>query len=242
MTAIQGASVLVTGSNRGLGRALVAAFLDRGAARIFATVRSRSTGLFDDPRVEAVLLDVTQEESVAALALQCRDTDILVNNAASLANKPLLGVADLAGARLEMDTNYWGVLAMCRAFSPHLAARGGGAIVNILSIGALVSVPFAGSYCASKAAAWSLTQCLRAELAKAGTSVAAVFPGPIATDMARPGEEAGRCPPDVMAAAIVAALSRGETMIFPDEVSAAINAGYSADPWSLEARFAQATG
>jgi len=239
---IDGANVLVTGANRGLGRALVGAFLDAGAARVFATVREPANTSVEDVRVETVVLDVTQEGSVFAAASRCRDTDILVNNAASLANKPCIGVPDLSGARLEMETNYWGVLAMCRAFAPHLAARGGGAIANILSIGALVSVPFAGSYCATKAAAWSLTQCIRAELARSGTTVAAVFPGPIATDMARPGEEEGRCAPGAMAAAIVEDLRRGETMIFPDAVSAAIRDGYSADPWSLEKRFAQSVG
>ena len=236
---IKGATVLVTGSNRGLGRALVQAFLDQGAGRIYAAVRAPSLARIDDPRVAPIVLDVTAAASVAAAADRCGDTDILVNNAASLANSPCMGVADLSAARLEMETNCWGVLAMCRAFAPSLARRGGGAIVNILSMGALASVPFAGSYCASKAAAWSMTQCMRAELARAGTQVAAVFPGPIATDMARRGEEAGRCPPDVMAAAIVAALGRDNMMIFPAPVSAAILSLFSVDPWALEGRFAQ---
>jgi len=236
---IEGARVLVTGSNRGLGRSLVGAFLDRGAARVFATVRAPSTATAFDSRVERLVLDVTDEGSVVAAAERCRDTDIIINNAASLANTPVVGVASLAAAQLEMDTNYWGVLRMCRAFAPHLAAGGGGAIVNILSIGALVGIPFCGSYCASKAAAWSLTQSVRAELAKAGTTVAAVFPGPIATEMARPGDTAARHPAALVAAAIVDDLHRGKTMIFPDPVSAAINEAYSADPWSLEARFAR---
>jgi NAD(P)-dependent dehydrogenase (short-subunit alcohol dehydrogenase family) len=238
MMRIEGATALVTGANRGLGKALVGAFLEAGAGRVYATLRDPSLAPFTDPRVEWVRLDLTAPSSVEEVARRCGDTDILVNNAASLANTPCLAVADLAGARLEMETNYWGVLALCRAFAPQLAERDGRAIVNILSIGALACVPFAGTYCASKAAQWSLTQCLRAELGKTGVSVAAVFPGPIATDMARPGDAGGRCPPEIMAATIVAELGRNNLMIFPDPVSAAIREGYSADPWALERQFA----
>jgi NAD(P)-dependent dehydrogenase (short-subunit alcohol dehydrogenase family) len=227
---IAGARVLVTGSNRGLGRSLVGALVGRDAGQVFACARDVNLLGFEDPRVVAVQLDVTSDASVAYAASVCAPPlDMVINNAAALFNTPFMGVADLDGARVEMETNYWGILRMCRAFAPLLAPRRG-SIVNVLSIGALTSVPFCGSYCASKAAAWSLTQAIRAELREQGVTVAAAFPGPIATDMARPGEQSGRCPPDVMARTLVAALDRGETMIFPDGVSEGFARTYAADP------------
>ena len=233
--AISGSHVLVTGSNRGLGRSLVGALLAQDAARVYAAARNIDLLGFDDPRVVAVQLDVTSDFSVHRASSVCQPIDVVINNAAALFNTPLMGVADLDGARVEMETNYWGILRMCRAFVPSLTPRRG-LIVNVLSIGALTSVPFCGSYCAAKAAAWSLTQAIRGELRASGVTVVAAFPGPIATDMARPGEMAGRCPPDVMARTLVKALDQGETMIFPDDVSAAFVQSYAADP--LADRFA----
>jgi NAD(P)-dependent dehydrogenase (short-subunit alcohol dehydrogenase family) len=240
---IQGASVFVTGAGRGLGRALVAAFLGRGAGRVFATFRNapsaEASGLLEDKRVEAVLIDLTSDESVLAAAAGRPRVDILVNNAAFIANAPALDAADLKAARLEMETNYWGVLRMCRAFAPQLSSSAAGAVVNILSVGALASLPFCGSYCASKAAAWSLTQSLSAEFGRRGVRVAAVFAGAIATDMARPEEMEGRCPPDVMAAEIVQALGRGELRIFPDALSRGVGETYAKSPWELIERFSR---
>jgi len=236
MAPIKGSKVLVTGSNRGLGRALVQAFLGGVAATVYAAVRDARKAVFEHPRVQTVELDVTNDTSVAEAVARCGDVDYVVNNAATLFNTPLIGVPDLEGARNEMETNYWGVLRMCRAFAPPLSSPRNGAIVNILSIGSLTSVPFCGSYCASKAAAWSLTQAVRAELAPQGVSVVAAFPGPIATEMARPEDKGARCPPDVMAKTIVEALGAGETMIFPDVVSQAFAAHYAASPLSMAVR------
>jgi len=233
---VRDAVVMVTGSNRGLGRAFVDAFLQAGAAKVYATMRRPDPALFGDPRVQAVPLDVTDDGSVARLAAEAGDTQILVNNAAALTKLAALGAPDIEGARMEMEANYFGVLRMCRAFAPILAANGGGAIVNILSIGALANVPSSGSYCASKAACWSLTQAVRAELRGQGTLVMAVFAGAIATEMARAGNTTPRCPPDVMAANIVEALRRDETNVFPDTSSAATGELYKKDPWALEAQ------
>jgi len=235
---VEAANVLVTGSNRGLGRALVQAALDHGAARVYATARDPGSVGLDDARVTTVQLDLTDDRSVERAGELCRDTDILINNAAYLANSSALRAQDLDAGRLEMETNYFGLVRITRVFAPHLAARGGGAIANILSIGALACVPFCSSYCAAKSAAWSFTQGSRAELAAQRTEVIAVFPGPIATDMARPHQQEGRCPPGVMADAIMAAISRGERMIFPDRASAAVAEEYGRSPWALANRFA----
>jgi NAD(P)-dependent dehydrogenase (short-subunit alcohol dehydrogenase family) len=223
--------VLVTGSNRGLGRALVAALLQRGASKVYAGARAAlDTSLFDDARVVTVPLDVTSDRSVSRCASLCADVDMVINNAAVLFNTPLVGASDIDNARVEMETNYWGTLRMIRAFASFLAAPRCGSIVNILSIGALSSVPFCGSYCAAKAAAWSLTQAVRSELRDRGVTVVAVFPGPIATEMSRSRDTAGRCPPDVMARTIVAAFDRGDTTVFPDDVSASFAKTYGANP------------
>jgi NAD(P)-dependent dehydrogenase (short-subunit alcohol dehydrogenase family) len=237
---IENTKVLVTGAARGLGRALVAAFLDSGAARVFATFRNAesaaASGFVGDRRVERLVVDVTSDASVDAASRRCGQVDILVNNAAVIFNTPPLGAQDLDPARLEMETNYWGVLRMCRAFAPQLTASGNGAAVNILSIGALAPLPFCGSYCASKAAAWSATQSMRAEFRPRGVRVAAVFAGAIATDMSST-DIADRCPPETMAAEIVDALARGELTIFPDAASRAVAEIYGQNPWELARRF-----
>jgi NAD(P)-dependent dehydrogenase (short-subunit alcohol dehydrogenase family) len=237
---VGGAKVLITGGARGLGRALVQAALDAGAAKVYAAARNLSSvaSAFDDARVAPVELDVTQQRSVDRAGARCKDVDILINSAAHLANSPAVGAADLEPGRLEMETNYWGVVRMTRAFAPHLAARGGGAIVNILSTGALATVPFCGSYCASEAAAWSFTQSARAELAQQRTLVMAAFPGPLATDF--PGEIEGRHPPDQVAHAIFAAICAGELQIFPDPMSKAVARDFAREPWA-ERAFAHAS-
>lgn len=229
----EGATVLISGTNRGLGRTLVQGFLDAGARKVFAAMRKK-IDVFFDSRIEVIILDVTSDASVTAAADRCGPIDILVNNAACLFNTPSINVGSLDGARMEMETNYWGLLRMARTFAPLLREKHGGTIMNILSIGSLACVPFAGTYCASKAAAWSLTQGLRAELRGQGTSVVAVFPGPIATEMARAQDTGERHRPEDITAAIIEKLNKGETMIFPDSSSQAIAKRYNASPWSLE--------
>ena len=180
---------LVTGASRGLGRAFVEELAKRGAATIYAGARdpSRVTG----PGVP-VALDVTDPEQVAAAARRCADVMLLVNNAGVMALSPLIGAPTMDGARQEMETNYFGTLAMCRAFAPVLAAGGGGAIVNMLSVVSWFTNPVNGSYGASKAAAWALTNGVRIELARQGTLVVGVHAGFVDTEMA--AELAGDAP------------------------------------------------
>ncbi len=237
---IEGAGVLVTGANRGLGKALVEAALARGAARVYAA--GRRPGALDEvfggrDRVTVLPLDVTDDGSVAAAASACGDVSILVNNAAHLAHARLIGAASLDEARQEMETNYWGVLRMCRAFAPVLAARGGGAIVNILSMGALASMPFVGTYCAAKAAALSATQGIRGELAAQGTLVVGVIAGPILTDMAREHEREGRFPAAMIAEATLDGIEQGRTTVYPDPKSAQVGADFARDHFTVEAAF-----
>ncbi|MDB5532958.1 MAG: short-chain dehydrogenase [Hyphomicrobiales bacterium] len=174
---IEGKTVLVTGAFGGIGQALVQALLEAGAAQIIAA--SRSPQPSNDRRIVTATLDVRDQASVAALA-KTHPVDILINNSGVNANTGPLAVNATEDARNEMDANYFGLLNMCWAFAPPMVARGNGVIVNILSTGALKVLPRMTSYCASKAAAWSLTQGLRAELEGKGIDVIAMLPG--ATD------------------------------------------------------------
>jgi NAD(P)-dependent dehydrogenase (short-subunit alcohol dehydrogenase family) len=180
---IRGSSALVTGANRGLGAALVRTLQDAGCAKIYAGVRDIDN-YRPPPGVNAVQLDVTKEDQIASAAGQCQDVNIVINNAGVAGFVPFLSAPDLDNARREMETNYFGTLAMCRRFAPVLKLNGGGALVNMLSVASWIGVPMQGSYCASKAAAMSLTNSIRFELRSQQTLVAGVFAGYIDTDMA----------------------------------------------------------
>ncbi|MEN3951753.1 SDR family oxidoreductase [Iodidimonas sp. SYSU 1G8] len=237
---IDGACVLVTGANRGLGKALADAFAARGAACVYAAGRDRAaleTVFSGRDRIRPISLDVTSDASVAEAARLCPDTTILVNNAGIVSHSTLIGAPSLDDARLEMETNYWGMLRLCRAFAPVLRANGGGAIANILSMGALASMPFVGTYCASKAAALSLTQGIRGELEGQGTLVVGVIAGPIQTDMAREHEKDGRFPAGMIAAATLDGIEARQTTIYPDPRSADVGAVHARDPAAIEAAF-----
>src|SRR5207249_1180510 len=153
---VTGSVALVTGANGGIGRALVAALLAAKAARIYAATRDPAATAV--PGTVPLKVDVTTLEEVAAAVRAAPDVTLLINNAGVNFNTPLLKIASTDNARTEMEVNYFGTLAMCRAFAPMLARNGGGVIVNMLSILARVNLPLMGSLCASKAAALSLTQ------------------------------------------------------------------------------------
>lgn len=235
-----GSTVFVSGANRGLGRALVAEFLEAGCHKVYAGVRSESAGRdisarFPE-RLQTVDLDITSLECVAAAAALCRDVNILVNNAGIVTHTALMSEPTLQGARQEMEVNYFGPLAMCRAFAPGLAANGGGAIVNILSLGALVNIPRVGTYSAAKAAAMSMTQGMRAELAGQGTHVLAAFPGAIETDMK--ASSGTRTSAAEVAKAVVRALDEGLEEVFPDSLAREAASCVASALKSLEKRFA----
>jgi NAD(P)-dependent dehydrogenase (short-subunit alcohol dehydrogenase family) len=175
-----GKTVLITGADGGIGRALVKAFLDAGAAKIIAATRQKSAQSADDPRVERIALDVTDMEALQRFATTAQ-VDILINNAGVTASSGLLHADTMDGARREMDVNYFGTLATIRALAPQFKARKQGTIVNVLSILAHVCLPSMGSYCASKAATLSLTQGVRAELLPWGVRVCAIFPSTVDT-------------------------------------------------------------
>jgi len=197
---VAGCTALVTGANRGIGRGFVEALLARGARRVYATARRAESldpvAALDASRVIPLALDVTDEAAVVRTAATATDVDLLVNNAGIAARSRLIGAPDLAGARAEMETNFWGQLATCRAFAPVLRANGGGAIVQVLSVGAVACFPQVGTYCASKFAARAMVHGVRLELQAQGTVVAAVYSGAVESDMSRdtPGAKAGSRP------------------------------------------------
>ena len=146
---------LVTGADRGLGQVYARELVSRGAARVNGAARNPAA--VTEPGVTPIALDITDPARVAEVARECADVTLLVNNAGVMKASPFIGAPNLDAARLEMETNYFGTLSMCRAFAPVLAAGGGGAIVNMLSVASFASYPLDPSYGASKAAERSLT-------------------------------------------------------------------------------------
>ena len=226
---------LVTGANRGLGARLVQELLRAGASRVYATSRAPGAVAADvaaDPRVATLTLDVTDPASVRQAAVAAPDVTVVVNNAGALAFGTALE-GDLDGFERDLRTNYLGTLRVTRAFVPALQRNAPAAVVNVLTLIALAPVSPMAGYSASKAAAHSITQALRAELRGRGIAVLGAYPGGIDTDMLA-GVEAEKAPPQAVAQRIVAALAGHETVVFPDDASAAAGAVYRQDPLRLE--------
>ena len=187
---IQGRRILITGANRGLGRALAFAFVKAGAREIFAGARTpedieklRSDAVGFDASITPIKLDVTIDDDVDEAA-KLESIDILVNNAGVAGyGNPLQ--MNFENAVREMNVNYFGALRMARALAPAMIERGEGMIVNVATAFAKVNLPLVGTYCASKAALLSLGQALRAYLADQGVHVMTVMPTTIDTDMSK---------------------------------------------------------
>jgi NAD(P)-dependent dehydrogenase (short-subunit alcohol dehydrogenase family) len=236
---IQSATAFVTGASRGIGRALVQALLDRQVRRVYAAARAEEAlpalRALDAARVVPVRLDVRDEAQCRAAAQTAADADLLINNAGSLAALSVL-TCSADALSIDLDTNLRGPLNLARAFLPALERKPAAAIVNVLTVVSLASMAGFGGYSASKAAAWSVTQSLRAELQGKGVTVHAVFPGPVDTDMLS-GVEMPKTPPAEVAAAVLAGVAAGSEDIFPDPMSRDWYATYSRDPKALERAF-----
>lgn len=230
---ITGKTALVTGANRGLGRHLAGQLRDRGA-HVYAAARNPAA--VDLAGVTPVALDVTDPASVAAAVETARDVAILVNNAGSSTGSSLL-TGDLAAIRLEMDTHFFGTLAVTRAFAPQLAAQGSSAVLNVLSVLSWLSFPGSGAYCAAKSAGWSLTNALRQELAPQGTRVTALHVGWMDTDMIR-HLDVPKTDPAVIAKLAIDGIEAGDAEIIADDTSRRVLAALSGGVPALYPQFA----
>lgn len=216
---IKNSIVLVTGANRGIGKAFVEELLVAGAKKVYLGVRDPSNiaeFVKINPRKRVpLLLDVTDSEHIKNAAHNARDVTILINNAGVLHGGCLQDKMRMDQAHHEMGVNYFGTLSMIRAFAPILKANGGGAIINIASIAGLVPMQHMPTYSASKAAIHFLTMEARMELARQGTFVVGVYPGPVDTDMAKTYGQS-KIKPSRVAQETICGFEEGETQIFPD--------------------------
>jgi NAD(P)-dependent dehydrogenase (short-subunit alcohol dehydrogenase family) len=213
MANIKGSTGLVTGGQRGLGKAFVQELLDRGAAKVYATARTPRPS--HDPRIVPVALDVTDQASVAALAEQADDVSIVINNAGVGGAGPLLGTT-IEDIRTVFETNLYGAIRIAQAFAPALQRSGGGVLVDIHS--ALSWIAGAGAYGASKAALWSATNSLRMELAPQHTQVVGVHLGYADTDLTA-GVTAPKLDPRDVARLVVDGIEDGSSEVLVDDVS-----------------------
>jgi NAD(P)-dependent dehydrogenase (short-subunit alcohol dehydrogenase family) len=227
---------LVTGANRGLGKAYTDALLAAGAAKVYAGARRPSS--IADPRVVPVQLDVTQPEDVNAAAETCADINLLINNAGIMLAKPMLAADSEAAFRAELEVNVFGVLRMVRAFAPVLAKNGGGAIANMLSVVSWFVYPYNATYCASKHAALALTDGVRIQLKTQGTQVVAVYAGFIETDMAA-SVDSPKVSPQQVAERTLAGIRSGQDHVHADESSERIWQAMKTDPAALHAQMQQ---
>jgi NAD(P)-dependent dehydrogenase (short-subunit alcohol dehydrogenase family) len=225
---------LVTGGNRGFGRAMVEELLDRGAAKVYATARSPHTPA--DRRIVPLVLDVTEYDSVAAAARAAADVSIVVNNAGVSLNTPVLD-APLADIRSELETNLFGVIRVARAFSPVLARHRSSSLVNVLSV--LSWLAFGKGYEISKAAAWSATNSMRVRLRDQGTVVTALHVAYMDTDMTAHLDVPKADPRDI-ARQTADAIATGQFEVVADETTRTVKAQLSHDLTNLYTQLAAA--
>jgi NAD(P)-dependent dehydrogenase (short-subunit alcohol dehydrogenase family) len=242
---LKDAIVLVTGANRGLGKSLVQANLEAGARRVYAGARNpaqlAAMVSAAQGRVVPLALDITNEDSLRAAAARAEDITILYNNAGILTSDNVLASRADQIAQ-EFTTNFFGMLSATRAFLPALergGAVGPAALVNVLSVVSLANMPALGAYSAAKAAAFSITQALRGDLARRGISVHAVLPGAIDTDMIR-AFDMPKTSPDDVAREIVAGVEQDRAEILPDPISREMFALWQRDPLALARQLAGA--
>jgi NAD(P)-dependent dehydrogenase (short-subunit alcohol dehydrogenase family) len=223
MTSLNGAVVLITGGNRGLGNALVEEAFARGAAKVYATARDPRT--VAHPGAVPLALEVTDPASVAAAAERARDVTVLINNAGVSVSASLL-TAPLDDVRREFETNFYGPLQVTRAFAPAIEGNGGGHILNVHSV--LSWIGMAGSYSASKAALWSQTNSLRLELKPRGIDVTGLHVGYVDTDMTA-NVDAPKSTPEHVAALALDGVESGAYEVLADEMSRKVKANLAAD-------------
>jgi NAD(P)-dependent dehydrogenase (short-subunit alcohol dehydrogenase family) len=235
---IENSIALVTGANRGLGKAYTDALLAAGAAKVYAGARNLAAVAVTDKRLVPVTLDVTQDKDVRTAAAACPDVNLLINNAGIMLASPMLADDPESALRAEMEVNVFGMLRIVRAFAPVLARNGGGAIANMLSVASWFVFPFNATYCASKHAALALTEGVRIQLKSQGTQVVGVYAGFIDTDMAA-GFDREKTPPRQVAERTLDGIRNGLNDVHADERSESIWQAVRTDPAGLHAQMQQ---
>ncbi|MFI8521657.1 SDR family oxidoreductase [Streptomyces sp. NPDC085481] len=223
---LKDAVAVVTGANRGLGRHLAAQLTQRGA-KVYAAARRPET--VDLPGVTPLRLDVTDDESIRAAARIASDATLLVNNAGISTATPLIA-GRLDAVRLEMETNFFGPLAVTRAFTPVIEGNGGGAVLNVLSVLSWLHPAGLGSYAAAKAAAWALTSAAREELAPRGIAVSALHVAYMDTDMAASVPADKKVDPAQVAAQALDGIAAGLPEILADDTTRYVKQSLSGAP------------
>jgi short-subunit dehydrogenase len=237
---IQNTIALVTGANRGIGKALVQALLAKGASKVYAAARDLNslseTIALDPKRVQPIVLDITRPDQIAAAVKATQDVRVLINNAGVLAGGDILS-ADISDIERDIATNAFGTLAVIRAFAPILEKNTASAIVNILSVVGLAPMSGIAGYSASKATLNSFTQALRPVLKPKGVDVIGVFPGPVDTDMSKeitfPKTSALAVAEDILSG-----IEAGQEDIYPDPMAKDVGKAWAADPKAVERQFA----
>jgi NAD(P)-dependent dehydrogenase (short-subunit alcohol dehydrogenase family) len=224
---LQDAIVLITGANRGIGLAFAEAALARGARRVYAGARSPPS--FSNRGFIPIKLDVTSDNDVAVAARVCNDVSLVVNNAGIALLGGLLKAGTSDTARMQFETNVFGILRMTQAFAPVLAKNGGGAFLNVLSAASWINSGAMTAYAVSKAAAWSLTNGLRNELRQQGTQVLGLHVGFVDTDLTR-GLDVVKVSPQSVVAAALDALEAGASEVLADERAQTVKRGLTTEP------------
>lgn len=228
--------VLITGANRGIGRALVKALLNQGVRKVYATCRDLDTmSSYEDNRVTVLSLDITKDMQITTIAAIAQDTEILINNAGVI-NAGNILEGDLGGMDNDMSVNYFGTIKMMRAFAPILKKNNPSKIINIVSIAAYSPLPSIAGYAASKAALFSATQSVHIELAKEEVEVYAINPGAIDTDMNKDSDW-DMPDPESIALKILESVGDGKFDIVPDEMGQGMYNAWREDPAKLSKIF-----
>lgn len=244
---VANAVALVTGSNQGIGRGFVEVLLERGVKRVYATARRTQTleavVALDPARVVAAQLDINDAEQRRTLGAQATDVNLLINNAGipgsdDVKERRFLSATSLDDARAVMETDYWAQAEMCRIFAPMMVEQGQGAIINILSIGALFCLPEYASYCAAKSAAAIMTRGVRSELWGTGVFVAGVYTGGVDTRMSAKNPKSQMSPPD-HARQVLDAMAAGVEDIFAGARVEQLRDAIFGDPKAFEHQHAE---
>jgi NAD(P)-dependent dehydrogenase (short-subunit alcohol dehydrogenase family) len=224
---LKNAVVLITGANRGLGLAFAREALARGARKVYAGARDPSTVTLAG--VEAIKLDVTNPQDVAAAAAQASDVTLVINNAGIAAIGGFMAEGSIESAQRHLDTNLFGSLRVAQAFAPVLAANGGGALLNVLSIASWINGPLLGVYAMSKSAAWAMTNGLRNDLRAQKTQVLGLHMGFVDTDLTK-GIDGPKSTPESIVSQAFDGLEAGAEEVLADDRTRQVKQGLSAEP------------